>query len=80
MGTIDSTIHTLECQHCGIKESRRILDKGSQWSGSHWQSRADFESFQTSWAGGAAVEPELVSATCRACGGSVSHSYGFGGV
>lgn len=80
MGTIDSTLHTLECPQCGVKESKKVLDKGSRWGGSYWQARADFEAFQTSWRGGANVETELVTAHCKACGGPASHSSAFGGM
>jgi hypothetical protein len=80
MGTIDSTLHTVECATCSTSEDRKILDKGSQWSGSHWQSRVEFELFQIVWRGGGDTEPEIVSAQCKACGAVASHSSKFGGL
>lgn len=67
MGIIDKTTHRLTCPQCGASETADVLDKGSNWSGSHWQSSAKFERFDTTWSGGGSVEPDLVSATCRLC-------------
>lgn len=68
MGTIDKTTYRLTCPQCGTTETGVILDKGSNWSGSHWQSGAKFDQFETSWSGGGSTEPDLVSATCSRCG------------
>ena len=35
MGIIDQTTYTLTCPKCGASESQKVLDKGSNWSGSH---------------------------------------------
>ena len=60
MGIIDQTTYTLTCPKCGASESQKVLDKGSNWSGSWWQSGASFTHFQTTWDGeGGSVEPKL---------------------
>lgn len=68
MGVIDKTTYTLRCESCEIEEESSILDKGSNWSGSNWQSEAEFKNFGTSWKGGGRTEPELISARCKQCG------------
>jgi hypothetical protein len=68
MGIIDKTTYTLSCHECETNESASVLDHGSGWSGSSWQSGAKFAGFQTQWNGGGKQEPELLSATCNACG------------
>jgi hypothetical protein len=80
VGTIDSTKHLLSCDKCNVTEERRILDKGSGWSGSWWQEGAEFESFNVEWSGGGKSEPTIVAATCRICGSDAVHSSGFGGL
>jgi hypothetical protein len=70
MGVIDKTTYILNCPICNEDEVGSILDKGSNWSGSHWQSSADFKKFKTSWSGGGITEPSLISATCTSCGQS----------
>ena len=68
MGVIDQTTYTLTCPKCGASESQKVLDKGSNWSGSWWQSGARFTHFQTTWDGeGGSVEPKLSIATCKSC-------------
>ncbi|MDB5984915.1 MAG: hypothetical protein JWQ69_5930 [Pseudomonas sp.] len=68
MGVIDQTIHKLSCEGCRIEEEQKVLDKGSGWGGSSWQSGVDFQHFETSWSGGGKTEPNLTQATCRKCG------------
>ena len=68
MGYFDETRYTLTCKSCGHSEVRTVLDKGSGWSGSHWQSGTEFEKFETTWTGGRRDEPTLTRAVCRACG------------
>lgn len=80
MGTIDSTSYTLGCATCGTTEAKRVLDKGSGWGGSSWQSGADFEKFETMWSGGGAKEPDLALATCKKCGKDASVKSSFGGM
>lgn len=68
MGIIDQTTYTLTCPKCGASESQKVLDKGSNWSGSWWQSGANFTHFQTTWdSEGGSVEPKLSIATCKSC-------------
>ena len=74
MGIIDKTTYRLACPQCGSGETANVLDKGSNWSGSHWQSRATFERFETSWSGGGSNEPALISATCKQCGVAAQRS------
>lgn len=38
MGNIDKTTHRLTRPQCGASETANVLDKGSNWSGSHWLS------------------------------------------
>ena len=80
MGIIDSTIHSLTCDDCQVSENIKILDKGSNYGGSHWQSGKSFENFNSQWSGdGGKTEPRLISATCKKCGTSVQHKESFGG-
>ncbi len=67
MGIIDKTTHRLTCPQCGASETANVLGKGSNWSGSHWQSGANLGRFETTWSGGGSTEPDLVSATCKQC-------------
>lgn len=71
---IDKTTHRLTRPQCGAVETAKVLDKGSNWSGSHWQSDATFERFETSWSGGGSTEPDLISATCKQCGVAAQRS------
>jgi len=74
VGIIDKTTYRLTCPKCGAVEKANVLDKGSNWSGSYWQSGATFERFETSWSGGGSTEPDLTSATCRQCGVAAQRS------
>lgn len=68
MGIIDQTTYTLTCSRCGATESQKVLDKGSNWNGSWWQSGATFMHFQATWEGeGGSTEPKLSSAICKNC-------------
>ena len=67
MGTIDKTTYHLKCPECLIEESSSILDKGSNWNGSYWQSNAHFTNFKTEWSGGGNSEPNLRMAYCNIC-------------
>ena len=71
MGYFDETRYTLSCKSCGQRETQKVLDKGSGWRGSHWQSGVEFEKFETTWSGGRKEEPTLKRAVCRACGEAV---------
>jgi hypothetical protein len=71
MGVIDKTTYILSCKNCKEEETSSVLDKGSNWSASHWQSGAIFKKFKTNWDGGGIVEPTLLDATCNACGDTV---------
>lgn len=74
MGIIDKTTYRLTCPQCDAVETANVLDKGSNWIGSHWQSGATFERFETSWSGGGSTEPDLISATCKQCGVAAQRS------
>jgi hypothetical protein len=78
MGTIDQTGYRLSCAKCNTEELALVLDKGSGWGGSHWQSGASFSGFETSWTGGAAQEPKLISATCEHCRFAAKVVSGYG--
>ena len=80
MGTIDKTIHKLACESCDITEEKKVLDKGSGWGGSHWQSGAEFTNFETSWKGGGDTEPSITKAKCNQCGNPAQHESRFGGI
>jgi len=67
MGIIDQTVYTLECGNCGTQETAKILDKGSSWGGSHWQSGTDFYNFNSTWEGGVDREPKLIEISCKKC-------------
>jgi hypothetical protein len=68
MGVIDKTTYILSCKNCQEEETASVLDKGSNWGGSHWQSGTVFKKFKTNWNGGGVVEPYLLCATCISCG------------
>jgi hypothetical protein len=80
MGTIDKTIHKLTCETCRIVEEVEVLDKGSNWGGSHWQNGENFENFETSWDGGGKTEPHIITAVCRHCGENAKSESRFGGI
>ncbi len=65
MGTIDGENITLTCPACGATETCRILDKGSGWGGSHWQTPT-FERFDITLSGSATTYYN-VSGVCVAC-------------
>ncbi|GAJ68027.1 ras GTPase-activating-like protein IQGAP1 [Edwardsiella piscicida] len=67
MGIIDKSTYTLKCPNCEIVETLAILDKGSNWGGSHWQSGGSFQHFHTEWQGGGLTEPSLKIAKCKVC-------------
>lgn len=70
MGIIDKSHHTLTCIQCDKEETQTILDKGSGWSGSHWQQGASYQHFNVDWSnGGGKEEPDLLEASCKNCGG-----------
>ena len=77
MGTIDKCTYTLTCTKCGATEFSSVLDKGSSWSGSSWETGTEFFGFNTAWSGGGIDEPELQSASCKQCGipATVSSKY-----
>ena len=79
MGTIDSCAYTLACVECGTSETLRVLDKGSNWSGSHWEHGPDFSSFKTRWEGAGKSEPSLKQANCLRCGKTADVSSRYGG-
>lgn len=70
MGVIDKTVYTLTCNDCGVSEESRVLDRGSGWGGSVWDSSAYFAKFDTEWEGGGPVETILISSKCKNCGSS----------
>jgi predicted RNA-binding Zn-ribbon protein involved in translation (DUF1610 family) len=68
MGIIDKTQYEFECPNCKIKEQVRILDKGSEWSGSHWQNGPSLNKFDVIWSGGEKEEPCIENKKCKKCG------------
>lgn len=68
MGIIDKCTYTLDCEVCGEHEEASVLDKGSNWSTSHWSNSANFIKFDTTWEGGGVYEPQLKAAMCLKCG------------
>ncbi|WP_323948829.1 hypothetical protein [Aeromonas caviae] len=80
MGIIDSTIHRLECSGCDIVEEHKILDKGSQYGGSHWGSGCEFKNFNTIWDGESGKkEPSMIDAVCKHCKSKAVHTSKYGG-
>ena len=67
MGIIDKAIYTLTCPKCGMNEKASVCDKGSMYSGSNWNSKANFLKFETEWEGGGNEEPTLNLALCMKC-------------
>lgn len=80
MGVIDSTIHRLECTKCEVFEEHKILDKGSQYGGSHWDSGCEFQKFNTTWDGESGKkEPSMTDAVCKDCNRKAIHTSKYGG-
>jgi hypothetical protein len=79
MSVIDKSIYTLTCPACHAHQEKAILDKGSTFGGSYWQSSVTFELFTTAWQGGGHEEPKLVSASCKTCkiAPNISTRYGL---
>lgn len=77
MGIIDQTTFKLFCSVCGVSEVVVAYQKGSQFSGGHWQGSVDFSRFRASWSGGGVDEPKITQAICGACGASASVSVGY---
>jgi hypothetical protein len=67
MGYIDESTHTFFCPQCSIQEKIKIFDKGTMWSGSHWQPGRLLEHFDVQWAGGGSVEPTVTEVHCKKC-------------
>lgn len=73
MGIIDTNNYTIRCDTCGALGHATVHDKGNRFSGSDWQSRGNFEGFDSVWLQDeSGSEPALVSATCKTCGGKAS--------
>jgi hypothetical protein len=69
MGYIDETSATLTCEACGITETCKALEYGSQY-GSDW-SEFRSEHFDIRSDGDRAM-PSVASARCKACGKEVA--------
>lgn len=83
MGISDKLNFTLSCEKCAVSETVSALDKGSGWDGPHWsdwQDRQPFTNFTVQCKGGGRDEPEIVSATCNACGGVATSKSKHGGL
>ena len=75
MGMIDRCTYTLTCEICKTSESQAVVDRGSGYGGSSWGHGPDFAKFDSTWTGGGGnSEPELKSATCKACGANAALS------
>lgn len=68
MGIIDKTQYEFECSNCKITEQIRILDHGSEWSGSWWQNGLILGKFDVTWSGGGKEEPTIEEKKCKVCG------------
>ena len=68
MGIIDTNNYTLKCESCGTIGTAKVHDRGDSYSGSFWQSRGDFDDFNSVWKQEKpGSEPEFISATCKKC-------------
>jgi hypothetical protein len=79
MGTIDKLWVKLTCEACDISETSSASDKGSGWSGSHWNQLGPYSDFDATMEGGGKVDPEVTSAKCKRCGceATIESAYGF---
>lgn len=78
MGIIDSVTYKITCRECEIEEVVKILDKGSNWGGSHWRWPSELSKFIGSWEGGGGKqEPELRTAACKTCGKAAAISKNY---
>ena len=67
MGIIDKIVFSLHCASCNTSEEITVLDNGSNYGNSHWQSGAIFNKFNVSWLGGDNTEPVITEAACKKC-------------
>ena len=79
MGISDKLWFKFTCPQCATAEVISVSDKGSTWGGPSWQSLSEPASFAITTAERAGGEPEVTSATCKACQvtANVSSAYGF---
>ena len=69
MGIIDSTIHRVSCPSCGASEEVKILDRGSSWGGSQWQTGVALAKFDVKWTGVIEFNSRVFSAQVQEWGG-----------
>lgn len=73
MGIIDTHIYEVKCDSCGATGTGKVYDKGNRFSGPDWPLRGHFDDFDSEWGSGSSEgEPELISVTCKKCGGKAS--------
>ena len=67
MGTIDRITYTLKCPRCGAEEKISASDKGSMWSGSHWNELPAPKLFDGILTGGERETPKIADPQCKTC-------------
>ena len=67
MGINDQITYTLTCQKCAQVEKKKVLDKGSSFGGSSWQSGVVFSEFDVTWTRGGIYEPSIAKTLCKKC-------------
>jgi len=79
MGSIDRMWVKVSCEDCGVSQTNSSTDKGSGWSGSHWNDLGDFSDFDVTVSGSGKSEPTVSAGTCKKCGGeaTIKKAYGF---
>lgn len=79
MGVIDEKWFRFTCPACGEAETLAVTDRGSGWSGSIWDALPNASAFDIVSDGKRGAEPDVTSATCRACRrpANVESKYGF---
>lgn len=68
MSVLDSIIYSIKCNACSNEESIKLLDKGSIYSGSCWQSGYESIKFNIIWSGGYKEIPYPEVKLCNMCG------------
>lgn len=77
MGSIDKTVHKLDCTLCNITEEQSVLEKGSGWR-SIWNEGPEFSNFVVSWSKGGDLEPTILGAECKVCKKDALNSKRYG--
>jgi len=79
MGIIDKKWIKLTCTKCANAEVQSVSQKGSSYSADEWGSIDHFQSFNVKSIDRGMMDPEVVEAQCKKCGGlaEIDEQFGF---